>query len=109
MFRAAVTQVVLLVQTEEDPGGTGQAGFADLDRISPARRSIGCDQPGLTWTPYRHADGDDRSGQAACTSDGPAMRKDAGCVGVVGEPPFEQAPGVVDGRAESIESRCTEA
>lgn len=103
MFRAFVAKVLAVVLAQEHAGRQREARFANVIRVRPTGRAVGRDQARLPRAPDRHADGDHHRQQAAAARDGAAGVEHARRVGVEEEPPLEQAPWVVDRRAEKIE------
>lgn len=88
---------------EEDACRARQSRLANVIGIRPARRAVGRDQLRLARAPDRHADGDHHGYQAAAARDGAADVEDARRIGIEEEPPLEQAPWVVNRRAQEIE------
>ncbi|MNQ36079.1 hypothetical protein D3C85_495900 [compost metagenome] len=109
MLRAFVAQVLFLELAEEHSGWPSQSGFAHLNCIGPARRAVGGDVSSLARAPDCHADGHHQRQQAAAGGDAAADVEDLRRVGIEGEPPLEQPPGVVNGRAQQFEPGCAQA
>src|SRR5260221_14431442 len=94
---------------EEHAWRLAKARFVNALRVGPARGAVGRDQLGLARAPDRHADGNHHRDQAAACGNGTAHVEYMRRVGVEEEPPLEQAPGVIDRRAEEIEPGRTQA
>lgn len=104
-----MAQVLLAMLAEEHSAGAVQARLAHVICRGPASGSVGGDRPRLPRAPDRHAYCHAHRGQTAAARYRAAHVEDIGCVGVEEEPPFEQAPGVVDRRAEGLEPRSAQA
>lgn len=107
MLQPSMAQVTAVEQAEEHARQAHQPGLDDFRGGGPARRAVGGDAARLARAPHRHADG--HRHQAAGPGNGAALGEDVRRVGVKEKPPLEQAPGVVDRRAEEIEPGRTKA
>src|SRR5690606_21523072 len=96
VFRPFVAQVLLVMQTKKDAGWLIQPGLAYISGLRPSRRTVSRNQPRLTRTPDRHADGDHYSNEAAAARDHAARIEHLRGIGIEKEPPLEQTPRVID-------------
>ena len=96
MLGAVVAEIPVAKPPEEDACRVEQPSPLDLLPVGPARRAVGGDQPILPRPPQRADDGDDNACKSARRRDHGGLVEDRRCVSVVGVPPFEEAPGVID-------------
>ena len=96
VLRPVMAQVLLTMLAKEHSAGAVQPGTPNVIGRGPSCGTVGGDQPRLPRAPDRHAHRNAHRSQAAATRDRTAHVEDIGCVGIEEEPPFEQAPGVVD-------------
>ena len=103
MLGTVVAEIPVAEPPEEDARGMEQPGPLDLLPARPARRAVGGDEPVLPGAPQRADDGDDDARKSARRCDHAGLVEDRRRIGVVGVPPLEEAPGVIDRPGEDRE------
>ena len=106
---AIVAEVVAADTPEEDAGWPSEPRSTDIPVRHPVRRAVGRHELRLA-SPPNGAHDRGRSGEhSASPSDRPTGREDLRGVGLVGVPPLEEPPGVVDRNVVEDEPGCPEA
>ena len=103
MLGTVVAEIPVAEPPEEDARGMEQPGSLDLLPAGPARRTVGGDQPILPRPPKRPDDRNDNTCEPARSRDHAGLVEDRRRIGVVGVPPLEEAPGVIDRPGEDPE------
>ena len=103
MLGTLVAEIPVAEPPEEDARGLEQPGPLDLLPARPARRAVGGDEPVLPCPPQRPDDGNGDAREPARSCDHTGLVEDRRRISVVGVPPLEEAPGVIDRPGEDHE------
>jgi hypothetical protein len=96
-----MAEVAAAVEAEDDAAIVEKTCLADVGKVRPAGRAVRGGDTGTTGPPGGSPDGE----RAAQDSEGTGAGKDAGCLGVEGEPPGEELPGRVELQPKEVEKR----
>src|ERR1700730_17807015 len=103
VLRPVMAQIPAAETAEEDTRRPEQPRRLDLSLRRPARGTVGGDHPALPRPPQRANNADGAARESAGCRDRARPIEHFRRVGVVGVPPLEEPPGVIDGNAEQRE------
>ena len=109
MLRPVMPDIAIVPRAEENAGFCKETRTPHIPAFRPSGRAIGCDMFLVAGSEDGAGDGGHGREQAAGCRDKASFHEEAGCIGLIGIPPLEKSPRLVDRLIAKLEPCVSES